>query len=442
MSERFFSHPADSSDPRARWLGGSSFRVRGGFRAIVAVVAMVLLAALAGCSAGRSASSAVPKEIKVGTLYASQGSFAVSSVPQYQGLEFWADQVNKDGGVMVKAYNKKIPVKIVAYNDNSSTATASTLYNQLITQDKVQILVADFGSVLTSVAVPIAKNNKMLLFDPTGTGASFFTADNPYLVLTSLPSSGIWPTSLANFLVNAKIAKIAVIYGSNDFDQSQAETLKSMLTAAGVTPVYYEAVATDTKDYGVILRDIAAKKPDAVIEFGYAPNDIAFLQGIESGGYHFNMTFAVFPGQQYAIMEKAVGSAGLQYTYTYPTPPLYGFNKVNYGLGMDEFIKTFEAANNVTNVNFLNIAGYNAGLVIQKALETSTSLKPEDLREAVAGFSGNLQTLDGSFKIDATGAQVGELLPVAQFQPAGGELKPVIVFPAALATGKAIYPAK
>ena len=442
MSESYLSHPANSSKPRKRWLQGVPSRARRGYRAILAIgAAMAIVAVLAGCGAGASGSG-VPKEIKVGTLYASQGAFAVSSMPQYQGLQFWADQVNKAGGVMVKAYNKKIPVKIVAYNDNSSTATASTLYNQLITQDKVQILVSDFGSVLTSVAVPIAKNNKVLLFDATGTGASFFTADNPYLVLTSLPSSGIWPTSLANFLLSAKIAKIAVIYSSNDFDQSQAETLKSILAGAGVTPVSYEAVDTGTKDYGVILRNIAAKKPDAVIEFGYAPNDIAFLQGIESGGYHFNMVFSVFPGQQYAIIEKAVGTAGLQYTYTYPTPPLYGFNQVNWGLGMDDFIKTFKAADNVTDVNFLNIAGYNAGLVIQKALETSTSLKPEDLRAAVAGFSGNLQTLDGSFKIDATGAQVGELLPVAQFQPTGGGLKPVIVYPSELATGKAIYPAR
>jgi branched-chain amino acid transport system substrate-binding protein len=93
-------------------------------------------------------------------------------------------------------------------------------------------------------------------------------------------------------------------------------------------------------------------------------------------------------------------------------------------MGMDEFVKAFEAAQNVTNVNFLNIAGYNAGLVIQKALETSTSLKQEDLRAAVADFSGQLNTLDGAFKIDATaGAQVGELLQVAQFQPSGGALK-------------------
>ena len=408
------------------------------YRVLAGVAAALALVALFGAAPA----GAAPQEITVGTLYASQGAFAVSSMPQYQGLQFWADQVNKDGGVMVKAYGRKIPIKIVAYNDNSTTATASTLYNQLITQNKVNILVSDFGSVLTSIAVPIAKNNKMLLFDPTGTGASFFTADNPYLVLTSLPSSGIWPVSLAGFLLDRKISKIAVVYAANDFDQSQAETLKSKLAEGGVTPISYQAVATDTKDYGVILRNIAGQTPDAVVEFGYAPNDIAFLQGIQSGGYRFKMVFTVFSGQQYSIIDKAVGDAALQNTYTYPTPPLYGFNKVDYGMGMGDFVKAFEAAHNGTNVNFLHIAGYNAGLVIQKALQTSASLKQEDLRAAVASFSGRLNTLDGAFKIDSTtGAQVGELLPVAQFQLSGGALKPVIVYPGDLATGREIYPA-
>ena len=45
----------------------------------------------------------------------------------------------------MKAFDKKIPLKLVAYDDQSNTATAATLYNQLITQDKVDILIADFG---------------------------------------------------------------------------------------------------------------------------------------------------------------------------------------------------------------------------------------------------------------------------------------------------------
>ena len=83
-------------------------------------------------------------------------------MPAYQGLKLWAQQVNAEGGVFVKPYGKRIPVKRVAYDDLSSTSTATTLYNQLITQDKVDILVADAGSVLSSVAVPLAKEHGRL----------------------------------------------------------------------------------------------------------------------------------------------------------------------------------------------------------------------------------------------------------------------------------------
>src|SRR3984957_16483260 len=122
-----------------------------------------------------------PAEIKIGTLYASSGNFAAISMPTYAGLKFWVDQKNAEGGVFVKPFNKKIPIKLIAYDDQSNTATAATLYNQLITQDKVDLLVADSGSVLTSVAVPIARDRKVFLFDQTGTGASFFSKDNPYI---------------------------------------------------------------------------------------------------------------------------------------------------------------------------------------------------------------------------------------------------------------------
>ena len=59
---------------------------------------------------------------------------------------------------------------------------------------------ADSGSVLTSVAVPIAKEHKMFLFDVSGTGGTFFTKDNPYIGLIADPVSTIWPKYIADFL--------------------------------------------------------------------------------------------------------------------------------------------------------------------------------------------------------------------------------------------------
>ena len=384
--------------------------------------------------------ASAPSVIKIGTLYASTGTFAVASQGQYQGLKYWADGVNKSGGIFVKAFNKKIPVKIVAYDDQSSTSTATTLYNQLITQDKVDVLVADFGSVLTSVAIPLAAEHHMLLIDPTGSGANFFTKKTDYLADVSIPSSAVWPVPLAQYLLAKKIARIAVIYDENDFDASQAETLKSVLADGHVTPVYYNGVPTSNSNYAILLHTMAAQRPDAVLEFGYAPNDIAFLRDLASSGLHFNMTFTIFPGQLLSVITKAVGAKALDYTYTYPTPPLVNFPKVTIGPTTDQFVKEFTAANNAAP-NFLDCAGYNNGLIIAQMLGTAPQYTQLAFHQALMDMSGKTTTLLGEFKINENGAQLGELLPVAQLLPQGEGNKFVVVYPQDKATGNAVYPA-
>ncbi len=384
--------------------------------------------------------AAAPSVIKIGTLYASSGAFAVASQGQYEGLQYWVDAVNKDGGIFVKAYDKKIPVKIIAYDDQSSTSTATTLYNQLITQDKVDVLVADFGSVLTSVAVPLAAEHHMLLIDPTGSGANFFTKPTNYLADVSIPSSQVWPVPLAKYLLQQKIKRIAIVYDANDFDASQATTMKDELAKGGVTPVYDHGVPTSESNYTVLLHTIAASNPDAVLEFGYPPNDIAFLKALSQSGLHFPMTFTIFPGQLLALLTKNVGTKGLAYTYTYPTPPLVKYDKVSYGQNTSQFVDAFTAAKKKAP-NFLDAAGYNTGLIIQHMLDMAPQFTQLDFHQALMDMSGKTTTLLGEFKINANGAQLGQFLPVAQLVPEGDNLKVVVVYPQDKATGKAVYPA-
>ena len=396
--------------------------------------------ALAGASFAAHAAAA-PAQIKIGTLYASTGPFAVASQAQFEGLKFWAAAVNKDGGVFVRAFGKKIPVKIVAYDDQSSTSTATTLYNQLITQDKVDVLVADFGSVLTSVAVPLAAEHHMLLIDPTGSGANFFTKKTDYLVDVSVPTSAVWSIPLSHFVVQQGIKRVAIVYDANDFGASQAETTKEVLAQAGIKPVYYHAVPTSESNYTILLHTIKAANPQAVLEFGYAPNDIAFLRALSQSGLHFDMTFSVFPGPLFDLMKKNVGVNGLAYTYTYLMPPLLRYEKVDYGMNTAEFVKAFQSAEKKVPV-FQDAAGYNTGLVMQYMLDKAPKFTQEDFHSALLNdMSGKATTLLGPFKINENGAQLGQPMPVAQMVPEGKDLKFVVVYPAEHATGKPVYPA-
>ncbi len=266
-----------------------------------ALPAIGLLPVLLACSTlfPRAAQAqTAPAEIKIGELYASSGPYASISMPVYDGFKLWIEQTNAQGGVFVQPFNKRIPIKLISYDDQSSTATAATLYNQLITQDKVDLLVADSGSVLTSVAVPIAREHKQFLFDVSGTGGTFFTKDNPYIALMSVPVSTIWPKYIADFLndVGAKqgIKTVAVLYATNDFTGTQASAVKGFIKQAGKLDIVYDqGVPTSTPNYTVLLNNIAATKPDAVLELGYVGNDIAFLRNLQDSGYKFRFVFTI-----------------------------------------------------------------------------------------------------------------------------------------------------
>jgi branched-chain amino acid transport system substrate-binding protein len=389
-----------------------------------------------------------PDFIKIGSLYASSGPYASISFTCHKALDLWAQMKNAEGGVFVKAYNKKIPIKLIEYDDQSSTATAATLYDQLITQDKVDILLADSGSVLTSVAVPIAREHKQLLIDQTGTAAKFFTPDNPYIVLTSAPSSDTWAGTLGHFLnekgLGLGIKKVAMLYSTNDFTGAMAARIREMVKAnPALQLVYDQGTPTNTSNYTVLINNIAAANPDAVIEFGYPPNDIAFLRAIDDGGAKFNYLFTVYTGNEFELLERDVSKAGLQYVSTFLTASQMKY-PVNVGLDRDQYRAAWDKAYSSDHLEFgVNaLAGYNTGLVIEKALGVANSLDQLELRRAIMSLSGNLKTLVGAFKLDENGKQIGILQPLGQVLPEksgeGVALDPY--YPDQYATAKLVYP--
>ena len=389
-----------------------------------------------------------PAEIKIGTLYASSGRYASISMPVHSGLKLWIEQKNAEGGVYVKAYDKKIPIKLVAYDDQSNTATASSLYNQLITQDKVDILVADSGSVLTAPAVTIARDHKMFLFDQTGTGASFFSKDNPYIALMADPVSTVWPKPIADFLIHdgpgLGIKKVALLYATNEFTGTQATAVRKFIKDSGapIEIVYDQGIPTETTNYTVTINNIRNAQPDAVIHLGYAPNDIALLRNIGQVGVKFKMLFCIYAGLETELLEKNVGAKGLEHVFTYVPPSELDY-PVNFGMKMADYRAAWNKAypDGKVEFGFNAVAGYTTALVIEKALSVATSLDQLELRRAVFSLSGELKTLDGTFGLDEMGGQIGELTPLGQIAlNEHGHLKFVEIYPHDASNTKPVYP--
>ena len=256
-------------------------------RSLIGGIAAMALAMLPGLVAPAFAQTA-PEEITTGALYAATGSFASISTPLRAGLRTWINEPNRPSGAYANTFHRKIPLRLVAYDDRSNTATVTTLTSQIITENKVNVLVADAGSALASVAIPIAREQRMLLIDPSGTGAPLFSETNRYIALVAQPASTIMPRDLAEFLAHeaaaGKIHRLAILYATNDCTGTGATALRSFLISlkAPLKIVCDKSVPTSTSNDTVLINTLVARHPDFVAELGFAGNDIAFLRGLQN----------------------------------------------------------------------------------------------------------------------------------------------------------------
>jgi len=211
---------------------------------------------------------------------------------------------------------------------------------------------------------------------------------------------------------------------------------------SAVDIVFDEGIPTETSNYTVLINNIQATNPDAVIELGYAPNDIAFLRNIQDSGVKFKFLFTIYAGLETELLEKNVGNKGLNYVFTYVPSSEIAYT-ASFGMSLNDYSAAWHKnyANAQVEFGFNSVAGYTTGLVLEKALATAASLDQLELRKAIFGLSGNLKTLDGTFELDPTGAQIGEITPLGQLiVDEHDHLKFVTVWPHAVATGKPVYP--
>ena len=164
--------------------------------------------------------------------------------------------------------------------------------------------------------------------------------------------------------------------------------------------MYDQGVPTNTSNYTVLINNIAAANPDAVVELGYTGNDIAFLRNVQDAGAKFRFLFAIYPGLETEELLKNVGADGLLGVFTYVTAASIEY-KPEVGMSLPDFKAAWDKAYPNAGVHFgyNSVAGYTTGLVIEQALAHADSLDQLAIHKAVFDLSGKLKTLDGTFEL-------------------------------------------
>ncbi len=195
-------------------------------------------------------------------------------------------------------------------------------------------------------------------------------------MLLGLAATDRYPKTLADFVTQMPklgIKSVAILYNTADYTAFQAAAVRKAVQATPELKLVFDrGVPANTTDYTLLVNNIAAAKPDALMEFGYPANEIAFLHALQDNDTKFKFLFTGYGLTELPLMQTNGVGDQLRYSYALASPAVYEF-KVDYGMNLDQFREAFEhwiARANKPGIEFgyNALAGYLAGLVIERTL--------------------------------------------------------------------------
>jgi len=128
--------------------------------------------------------------------------------------ETWVPEVNAQGGIIVKEYNKKLPIELKIYDDKSDTGTMTRLTEKLILEDKVDFLWPACGTAFLFAQAPIANKYNYILVTAEGGATTIrdMLPSLPYLFITLSFSDWYEVPVLAELLAEKGAKTAYVIY--------------------------------------------------------------------------------------------------------------------------------------------------------------------------------------------------------------------------------------
>jgi len=124
---------------------------------------------------------AQPKEIILGAALPITGGQSREGGYVKKAYELAIKEINDAGGVMVKQYGKKIPVKLITYDDKSDNTTSVQLYEKLVAEDKVNVLLGGYGTPLITAHTVVAEKYRVPYVNGGGATGAIYERKMKYI---------------------------------------------------------------------------------------------------------------------------------------------------------------------------------------------------------------------------------------------------------------------
>ena len=395
---------------RHRWPRRASAMVPG-----LAVAALVLSACGGSSSGAAAASSSSSEPVVIGASLPLTGDFAQPGGEAKKGYEIWQSMVNANGGLL----GRQVQMKIVDDASNQDTVVAD--YTKLITQDKVDLVLGTFSSLLNFPASAVAEKNGMVYVEPAGGAPTMFTRGFTMLFFaqqaTAPHQADVFVDWVKSLPADQRPATAAYPTQDDPFTRPVIESMQQQLEAIGVKTVYATVYPADTTNFQPIAATIAAKKPDLVAQGAVFEDGVGLIRSLKQLNFSPKIMFQTSAPSNSSQYSDAIGVAnteGIFYTVSWSDSAKTPLN--------EQFVAAYEKQYNGALPAEDAADAFAAAQVLQAGV---TAVGKID-QKAIADWlhANTVQTILGPLSWTATGEPTGEFL-LAQWQSG----KPQIVLP-------------
>jgi branched-chain amino acid transport system substrate-binding protein len=353
-------------------------------RGALTLVVVVLVVLATGVDAVRATS-----EVVFGGAISQTGRFAEPAGRQVNSIKMWVDEVNARGGVLGRK------IKLVLLDDKSDTQTAVKLYEKLITEDKVDVLLAPYSSAITEAVANINERYKMP-FVAYGAASSPIWEKGRKYIFSIVAIAEDYQKGAVHLAKQIGVQRVAIIGEDSLFPRQSGIGARQWADKLGIQVVLEENYPQKQTDFTALLQKIRAAGADAILSNSYFADAAAQVRQMRELNLNFKLFSSTvgpalpnFPEQLGATAEYVLGFSQWE-----PLPQVLKLP------GMKEFIEVYEKRFG-EKPNYHAGGAYGALQATEAAVKKAGSFDGDKIRDALATME--VQTAFGRYKVDARG---------------------------------------
>jgi len=362
-------------------------------------------AALAAAGTAR----AQPKPIRIGSTLALTGPLAATALIHKIVGEIYIDQVNRKGGWLGR------PLEWVLKDDQSKPDLARTLYEQLVTVDKVDLLMGPYATPGILSAMGVAQRyGKVLVHHTFGIPSlAKYEMSFPAWSLGADPATTVTATVFDALAAGPKPPKtVAVVTSKFPPIQFMTAGARETIKKRGLTEVLFLEWDFGNRDFGPIANRVKDARPDFVWVGAIGLDGNMLLDAMKKIDYVPPQHFYLYPSPGPLVTLPEAKNA-LSVTIFEEHPPFTN------APGAAEFIKAYHERATAAKLPDISVevqaaASYSAWQILEAGVLATKGLDDK----AIANWlkANRVNTLQGSLRFTGPGQYGDDLMRIKQVQ--------------------------